>query len=274
MRRLLLFVVVAVLAAACGGPEHLSVVGNSPAALGTGEHRVLVAYRSAEGDDLGSAEVTADLEVSREGGEKQTVPTEFAWIDEGVRGLYVATVTLDAPGRWTAVLRPHDGRPTLPTPFEVSSDPITPQVGEAAPASVTLVATDVAGDLSAITTDPDPEPGLYDITLADAVASGRPTVVAFSTPAFCITGTCGPLLDIVKEVRAANLDRDVNWVHVEIYDLEDVTNLALVPAVVEWELPSEPWVFVVDADGAVSHRFEGIIVADELAAAVAEVTDA
>ena len=44
----------------------------------------------------------------------------------------------------------------------------------------------------------------------------------------------------------------------------------LVPAPVmdEWRLPTEPWTFVVGADGRVTKRFEGLVTGDEVAAAL------
>jgi len=36
----------------------------------------------------------------------------------------------------------------------------------------------------------------------------------------------------------------------------------------EWKLPSEPWVFLVGADGKIRDRFEGTVSVRELEAAV------
>jgi hypothetical protein len=40
----------------------------------------------------------------------------------------------------------------------------------------------------------------------------------------------------------------------------------LAPAVDEWGLPTEPWVFVVDSEGIILGRFEGLVTPEELAA--------
>ena len=59
----------------------------------------------------------------------------------------------------------------------------------------------------------------------------------------------------------------VRFIHVEIYEDND-------PAkgtnrwVDEWKLPSEPFTFVVGADGKVKERFEGTFSVRELTAAV------
>ena len=49
-------------------------------------------------------------------------------------------------------------------------------------------------------------------------------------------------------------------------NINDPDNIALAPAVEEWGLPTEPWVFVVDAEGIVIARFEGLVAEEELAA--------
>ena len=48
--------------------------------------------------------------------------------------------------------------------------------------------------------------------------------------------------------------------------------MTLVPAVVEWALPAEPWVFVTDANGVVSASFEGAASDAELSDAFAAVS--
>jgi hypothetical protein len=40
-----------------------------------------------------------------------------------------------------------------------------------------------------------------------------------------------------------------------------------VPATVEWGLPTEPYIFVVDSAGRVTAKFEGVASDDELRAA-------
>ena len=86
-------------------------------------------------------------------------------------------------------------------------------------------------------------------------------------PRFCETAVCGPTLDEVKAI--ADDHPDVNWLHVEVFtNLDDPGNLEVVPAVTDWGLPSEPWVFVVGADGMVTGRFEGVVDPVEIEAAL------
>ncbi len=92
----------------------------------------------------------------------------------------------------------------------------------------------------------------------------------FATPRFCQTAVCAPTLDAVKEMRSDF--PGVNFVHVEVYDLAasgdatSVQDLVVHPAVEEWGLPTEPWVFVVDRNGLIAGRFEGMVAPEELRA--------
>lgn len=68
--------------------------------------------------------------------------------------------------------------------------------------------------LEEITTDPAPDVRFYQLSLDQAARSGTRTVAVFSTPAFCRTATCGPMLDQVKDLAPSY--PDLNFVHVEI----------------------------------------------------------
>lgn len=283
MRRLILAFLL--LAAACGGSdsstttsttpgdsleEAFAVVASSDLALGS--ERILVAVAGPNNQRLGAPDLEASLEAfpADAPDEVQSIPMSWVWAVPDVSGLYRGVVDFDRAGAWTTRLT-IGGNVLSDTLVVVTDLPATVAVGSAAPASVTPTAADVT-DLAEITTDPDPEPELYDLSVSDAISNGRPTVVVFSTPAFCQTAICGPTLDVVKE--AAAVISGVDFVHVEVYEgmtepgfVPDPAHLS--PAVVEWGLPSEPWLFVVDGDGVVSARFEGVITVGELQDAVA-----
>jgi hypothetical protein len=84
---------------------------------------------------------------------------------------------------------------------------------------------------------------------------------------------CGPTLDTVKATRTAFPQVEV--LHVEVVDPKDPldaqNNIKPVPAVDEWKLPSEPWVFVVDRGGLVAAAYEGFVTPPELTDAVKRV---
>ncbi|HYV02002.1 MAG TPA: hypothetical protein VEM93_06660, partial [Actinomycetota bacterium] len=110
---------------------------------------------------------------------------------------------------------------------------------------------------------PDP---LHYISLDDALASRKPTVVAFATPALCESMMCGPVVDEVLAVYTKVGKDAANFIHVEIYPEHDLTKPA--PAFTTYGFQSEPWVLVIDRDGVIRARFEGPVVASQIEAAL------
>ena len=124
----------------------------------------------------------------------------------------------------------------------------------------------------------EPDPGLYDMTVADALASGRPSLVAFATPLFCSTATCGPQLQVLSALRERH-DGGVNFIHIEVYEnphemKQDFSAGRVSPHMEEWGLLTEPFTFVLDSDGRVASKFEGFATEEELETALAEVLPA
>ena len=239
-----------------------------------GENRFLVGLLDENDAPIGSADISMhiafyDLAAS----ETEAVferDMEFIETIPGERGLYKTTATFDSAGQWGAEVSVQgEGLDeTVNAAFDVAQQGTTPAIGAPAPPSDTLTADDVK-KLSEITTDPNPDPDFYELSIAEALKKPKPFVVAFSTPKFCTSQVCGPTLDIVKSV--ADDFSAVRFIHVEVYEnLDDPANLQPVPAVLEgeWALPSEPWVFVVDSKGLVAAKYEGTVTATELTKAL------
>ena len=280
MRSVLLVTVWCVLVAACGAANEpaeqrasqfpadaISIVANADIAVGTS--RLLVAVAESDGGRLGSPDNVIGLEVAPVDHPelRQTATGVFMWIIDGAFGLYRGDFDFNQPGVWTVTVVPDSGPVLEPSFFAVAEDSIAPGVGDMAPQVATPTSADSA--LESISTDPNPDPRFYEVSLDEAVVSGVMTVAVFSTPAFCRTATCGPLLDQTK-ILAPDYP-DINFVHVEIYAGFDEPDFApdgdhLAPPVTEsgWNLPSEPWVFVIDGTGVVTHRFEGVLDEAEL----------
>ena len=105
---------------------------------------------------------------------------------------------------------------------------------------------------------PRPQPQLLD----DAVATGKPTVITFSTPAYCQLATCGPQTEVLSVLDDAYKGQ-ASFIHVEIFDNPEEMlatgdpSLGIeAPVIHEWEFHTEPWTFVVDGNGIVVGRFE------------------
>lgn len=258
---------------ACGGsssvfPDDATGIRASND-IGVGRGRLLIGVSQPDGSRLGSPDVPITLEVSPADEETaiQSVPATFTWILEDVTGLYRAEFDFDRAGTWQATVVAEDGSRLDPVFFSVFEEPFAPAVGAAAPIPPTPTLDDLP--IEELTTDSNPDLRFYELSLEEAIASQRPTVVVFSTPAYCQTAACGPLLDTVKEVAPSYLD--VNFIHVEVFtgltDPEFEPDSAhLAESVTEpwYRLPSEPWVFVIDKAGNIAARFEGVMDRAEL----------
>lgn len=106
---------------------------------------------------------------------------------------------------------------------------------------------------------------MHALSLDDALQNGKPTVVLFATPALCSSRTCGPSLEAVQELQR-RYGEAANFIHVEIFPERDFAKPAA--AMAEWNLPSEPWLFLIDGEGDVVERYEGGIGLTELEPAV------
>lgn len=150
--------------------------------------------------------------------------------------------------------------------FEVVAESPTIRPGQTAPAFDTPTAAEADGDLSTITSAFEVNPAFYEQSLADALSSGRPTVLLFATPDFCQTRFCGPAYEQLDDMHA-RYGQDINFIHVEVYTgLPDpsTNNWEVAPSMTAFGLTTEPWLYLIDATGTVTHRLEGIFTTAEL----------
>lgn len=243
------------------GADAVAFVASSNLAVGT--ERLLIAVTDDTGKRLPSPDIPVTMNIWLDGREfqVQTVDGTFMWAIPNVSGLYRAQVEFDVAGTWVIQVVPEGGEPLGAIGVTVYEEPFTPGIGDPAPRSETLTSDDAP--ISEISSDVDPDPSFYTMSVAEAVTSGRPSVITFATPRFCTTGICQPTLELMREL--APQYPDVNFLHVEVFtNINDPDNIELAPAVDEWGLPTEPWVFVVDADGIVVGRYEGVVTPEEL----------
>ena len=184
-----------------------------------------------------------------------------------VRGIYVTQVTFPQPGTWgIEVLAKHGKGPVAPARFTVNvlATSRSPALGTPAPHSQNLIASDVS-DLRQIDTSNPPDPRLHQLRIADAIAQGKPQVIVFASPQLCTSRVCGPVVDVVRMLIPTYGNR-VAFTHQEVW--QDASAQTLSPTMVEWNLHTEPWIFVVDSQGIVRAKFEGITTVRELETAL------
>jgi hypothetical protein len=264
-------------------PNIIPVLASSE--IAQGPNRFLFSLTDPQGQLLAAPDVEVKLRFYDDEANPEAVVFEtdsrFLWAIEDVRGLYASDVEYPHAGRWGTRFDATfpDGRTeTVRVDYDVLETTSTPPIGEPAPLIETPTAGDVGGDLSLISSDPDPVARFYETSIYDAIEADAPAVISFVTPAFCQTATCGPTLEKVKAVAEGH--PEVNFVHVEPYLmhvqndylqplLSEEGRLQSAPWTVVWGLRTEPYVVVLDADGVVRAKFEGAITTEELEDALA-----
>ena len=221
---------------------------------------------------------TATVTTRRLDGAGEVVETKIAdfhlW-PYGIRGAYSTELTFDRPGKWQmeVSVQDEDFAGSGQLEVDVAEKSLVPDVGSAPPLSRTKTLSNI-GDVQLLTTDFTPDPDLYQVSIADAAVSNKPSVVVFSTPAFCTSPTCGPQVDTVSELKEAH-QGEASFIHVEIYDNPeeiqgDLSRARFSQAVEEWKLDqlpgwfNESWTFVLNSEGLIHQRFEGFVTLEEL----------
>ena len=186
------------------------------------------------------------------------------YVVHGVRFLEAGEYVVEVAGRVQGV-----GVVQGSTRFDVLAEPGVPGVGEDAPRTQNHVIGEpgvppVAID-SRAADGPIPDTSLHRTTIADAIASGRPALVVFSTPVFCVSRFCGPVTDVVQDL-ARMYRRDAEFIHVEVWrDFQDNT---VNEAAADWLLLganlNEPWAFLIGADGTITARWDNLFTKEEL----------
>ncbi|HEY8491377.1 MAG TPA: hypothetical protein VIO14_10340 [Dehalococcoidia bacterium] len=290
------------LAAACGSGEDvrdLDVQVASYELVAGRENRLMVGLLTPEGDfvSYGSVEMRFSyLGESRAQGEPQPageatgaflpVPGEGAAdppdrpqigpASQG-RGVYAAEpVIFERPGFYqvevTADLA-DGGRGRGTAAFRVLAEPQVPAPGQPAIPSRTLTvdsdAPPGAIDSRARTQGRVPDPELHAKSLDQALQEGRPILLVFATPVYCVSQFCGPVTDLAADLQREYGDR-VTVIHVEIW--HDFDQQQINRAAADWLYRNgnlqEPWFFLIGRDGTILDRWDNLATREDLAAAI------
>ena len=190
------------------------------------------------------------------------------------KSVYVADVPFKRNGKQAVVaIAKLDGRLLVTNGYSVNVTPSgsksgPPDAGQRAISVHTQTLTDVGGDAAQLDTRRPFAKDLLQTDLADVLGK-QPVVVTFATPLLCASRVCGPVVDIVEQVKAS-APKGVDFIHQEIYK-DNTVNKGVRAQVAAWRLASEPWTFVIDRSGRISTRFEGAFSVGELQRAVAKV---
>jgi len=223
-------------------------------------------------------DLTGEQPVIKSEADARFIPMELYFTEDhpgsekrpaGNNGTYVTSVDFDAPGRWGVDISVTMGGrqiELIPLQLDIMEESPEPAVGDPAPPSRQPTLADVT-DIAEIDSSIPFRPNMHDITVADALATGRPLVVAFATPAFCESRTCGPVMDTIMDPLYDKYQEQAAFIHIEPYKLEELRRgdgLFHVEAMEEWNLQTQPWLFVIDRSGKIAAKFEGITARDEV----------
>jgi len=197
------------------------------------------------------------------------------------RVLYVASPAIPSPGWWRLDVSADRGGIMLHGSTDIAAlDPgATAAIGAPAPAAHTPTIDDVGGSARAVTTDPAPDLRLSRISTTDALAAHRPFVLVIDSWKFRVTSACGKALVMARDL----VDRwpDDAFIHLEPLRYDVVTDTPVLqgslsaPTLTEpaaawglagdpWGATSMPWIFVVDGNGIVRAKAEGVLGTDDV----------
>jgi thiol-disulfide isomerase/thioredoxin len=137
---------------------------------------------------------------------------------------------------------------------------MTLQLGEVAPRVHTKTLADVGGDLSRITTYRQPDERMYQYSVDQALASGKPVLLEFATPAHCTP--CDRQLQMIKSLVQKYQGKMI-FIHMDQYNSPE--------AYKAYHVPGDPWTFVIDGQGVVRFQEAGSMLYNELESAVQSV---
>ncbi len=186
---------------------------------------------------------------------------------DSATAVYVTHVDFPSNGEWRIAAMIKEGNrleATLLPSAIVGQFTGVPRVGKRPPRIHTPTPESVGGDLSKITTRIPPE-SMNQTDFYDALGK-KPIVLIFATPQFCQSRVCGPVVDVAAQLQEKYGDK-VDFIHMEIYNDNDPSK-GVRPQVRAFNLPGEPWLFVIDRHGVVRTVIEGAFGVNELEKAV------
>ena len=204
--------------------------------------------------------------------------------------VYVAYAAFDQAGAWDVEVSAQASDMQKPSVSRLRLDVLpeseAPRVGEQAKPIKTPTVSNVV-DPAQLSSGTNPNLALYQISLDDALKSGKPTAILFATPAFCRTAVCSPSATVITGLQK-KYGPQINFIHAEVYKypfnesvqkqgeasrIAQAENRPLTTeersagfsdAMVQWGLPTEPWLYLIDAKGVIAARYEGGITNEEL----------
>lgn len=197
------------------------------------------------------------------------------------RVLYVASPAIPSPGWWRLTVSTSRAGITLVGSTDIAAlDPgTTAPIGAPAPTVHTPTLDDVGGIARAVTTDPAPDLRLSRTSTTDALAAHQPFALVIDSWKFKVTSACGRAL-VMARYLVDRWPADA-FIHLEPLRYDVVTDTPVLqgsladPTLTDpaaswglagdpWGATSMPWVFIVDGNGIVRAKAEGVMGTDDV----------
>jgi protein SCO1/2 len=197
------------------------------------------------------------------------------------RVLWVPTLDIPTPGPWRLAVGATVGDLPLAGSVDFTAlDPgATAALGRPAPTVRTPTLADVGGDHWAVSTDPSPQLEFYQRSTADALVEHVPFVLIVDSVRFRVSPACGKAVVMARYL----LDRwpGVTFIHLEPYRYTVVSETPVLEGDLydpplndptaawgfggaNWGGRSMPWIFVVDGNGIVRAKYQGVMGSDDI----------
>jgi hypothetical protein len=169
--------------------------------------------------------------------------------------VYSVRVDLSGPGEYrpVALIKEKDGWAKIGLrSIKVGEFAKIPRPGEEAPLIQTPTA-EGGRNLTELSTRVPPDTQNR-VNYADVLGK-EPILLLFTTPQFCQSRVCGPVVDVAQQAQH-RFKGKANFIHMEIYNENDPAK-GVRPQVRKFHLPTEPWLFAINREGVVSAAVEG-----------------
>jgi hypothetical protein len=169
--------------------------------------------------------------------------------------VYSAELNLPGPGEYRPVALIKEGGGWAKVglrSIKVGEFAKIPRPGDKAPLIQTPTA-ESGGALTELSTRVPPDTQNR-VNYADVLGK-EPILLLFTTPKFCQSRVCGPVVDVAQQAQD-HFKGKANFIHMEIYNENDPAN-GVRPQVRKFHLPTEPWLFAINREGVVSATIEG-----------------
>ena len=180
-----------------------------------------------------------------------------------LQGLYVSEVDFSEEGKWSFLV---ENKKKKSYTLNVNNICKSIGIGQIAPKAITRTLNDTP--INKITTDSEPIKDFYKISIHNAFKNSKPTLILFSSPAFCTSPVCGPQIESMKLIHE-KYGNSINIIHVDTYlnvqELKsDFKKRKINPVLKDWGIEEGQWTFLIDSNNLIVSKFENFVSEKEL----------